>query len=135
MAEFLPEGSLSRIISSTHSSLNLYETLLGLPPEHFPNSALFWDVVVLTTADDRQKHAFEAQIQVKKSRGEIPLVDFQIIADPPGPKIGNGGSTLWVLKRYSALELDAWLGIHVFVKLVYFSKQIKVERKNEKARC
>ena len=99
MAGFLPEDSLSRIVSSTRSSLNLYESLLGLPREDFPDSTLFWDVIVLSTADEHQKHAFEAQIEVKRRRGEIPLVDVQIIADPPGPKIGNGGSTLCVLKR------------------------------------
>ena len=91
--------SFSRIESSTHSSLNLYEQILGLSREHFPASVFaFWDAIVLTTADQRQRRAFEAQIAAKRKRNQLPLVDVQIVADPPGPKIGNGGSTLWVLK-------------------------------------
>ena len=103
MATLLSEDAISRIVSSTHSSLDLYEKLLGLPRELFPESLCFWDAIVLTTADERQRVSFETQIQVKRRRKEIPLIDIHVIADPPGAKIGNGGSTLWVLKWYHVI--------------------------------
>ncbi|OWF43785.1 fucose-1-phosphate guanylyltransferase-like [Mizuhopecten yessoensis] len=54
----------------------------------------FWDVVVITAGDDAQKEAFEAQLDSKFSRKELPLdCPIHVVADPPGPKLGNGGST------------------------------------------
>lgn len=55
----------------------------------------FWDVVVITTADEDQKIIFDAELQDKLKRNELPLnLPIHIISDPPGPKLGNGGSTL-----------------------------------------
>ena len=49
----------------------------------------FWDVVVLTTADEDQKAVFEEQVKQKLERKELPLgVPIHVVADPPGPKIG-----------------------------------------------
>lgn len=54
------------------------------------NNCVFWDVVVLTTADDAQKRVFELQIESKKKRNELPLnLPIYVVADPPGPKIGK----------------------------------------------
>ncbi|RUS20665.1 L-fucokinase-domain-containing protein [Jimgerdemannia flammicorona] len=59
----------------------------------------FWDVVVITACDDVQKQAYELQVQQRIKDGEIPMfVKYHVIADPPGPKIGSGGSTFIVLK-------------------------------------
>lgn len=54
----------------------------------------FWDVMVITAGDDDQKDAFVAHIESKLSRKELPLdCPIHVVADPPGPKLGNGGST------------------------------------------
>ena len=55
----------------------------------------FWDIVVITALDEGQKHAYDIQLRSKLSRGELPLgVEYHVFYDPPGPKIGNGGSVL-----------------------------------------
>ncbi|CAL1593811.1 unnamed protein product [Knipowitschia caucasica] len=60
----------------------------------------FWDVVVITAVDERQRDAYELQIQEKTERKELPLgIDYKVISDPPGCKIGNGGSTLCTLQH------------------------------------
>ncbi|XP_077440323.1 fucose-1-phosphate guanylyltransferase [Vanacampus margaritifer] len=60
----------------------------------------FWDAVVVTAVDERQKDAYELQIREKMDRKELPLgIQYKVFSDPPGCKIGNGGSTLHVLER------------------------------------
>uniref|UniRef100_A0AAY4BE73 GDP-fucose pyrophosphorylase domain-containing protein n=1 Tax=Denticeps clupeoides TaxID=299321 RepID=A0AAY4BE73_9TELE len=62
----------------------------------------FWDLVIVTAADEEQRAAYEVQISEKLCRNELPLgIPYQVFADPPGPKIGNGGSTLY---SFSHLE-------------------------------
>ncbi|XP_072536877.1 fucose-1-phosphate guanylyltransferase [Salminus brasiliensis] len=62
----------------------------------------FWDLVVITAADEDQRAAYELQIREKCSRKELPLgISYHVIADPPGYKIGNGGSTLHSLQILS----------------------------------
>lgn len=59
----------------------------------------FWDVVLITTADKPQQEAFELQVEEKKKRAELPLdLPIHIVTDPPGIRIGNGGSTLTCLE-------------------------------------
>ena len=61
---------------------------LGKPKEEF--SVAFWDVVVLTTADEDQKEAYELQITEKLNRKELPLgIPYHVYSDPPGPKAGK----------------------------------------------
>lgn len=49
----------------------------------------FWDVVVLTAVDSKQKSVYEKQLEEKFGRNELPLgIPFHIVADPEGPKIG-----------------------------------------------
>lgn len=59
-----------------------------------------WSVVVITTADEAQRQAFEQQIKDKYERRELPMdLPILVVADPPGPsRIGNGGSTLTALE-------------------------------------
>ncbi|MBN3276551.1 TNI3K kinase, partial [Polyodon spathula] len=63
----------------------------------------FWDIVVITAADKKQKLAYEQQIAEKLRRKELPLwVKYHVFADPPGVKIGkycNGGSTLYSIQH------------------------------------
>lgn len=67
-------------------------------------SSRFWDVVVLTASDDDQKTAFELQLRAKLERREIPTgVDYLVFADPPGPKIGCGGATMYAVSRLTEI--------------------------------
>ncbi|XP_030061456.1 fucose-1-phosphate guanylyltransferase [Microcaecilia unicolor] len=69
----------------------------------------FWDIVIITAADKQQELAYQQQISEKIRRKELPLgVHYNVFADPPGAKIGNGGSTLYALQRLEALYGDKW---------------------------
>ncbi|XP_040262640.1 fucose-1-phosphate guanylyltransferase [Bufo bufo] len=72
----------------------------------------FWDVVVITAADKIQELAYQRQIADKVARKELPLrVRYHVFSDPPGPKIGNGGSTLCALRCLQQLypaDLDSY---------------------------
>nr|CAB3246990.1 fucose-1-phosphate guanylyltransferase-like [Phallusia mammillata] len=60
----------------------------------------FWDVVVVTAADEPQKNAFQKQIEQKLKSKELPTFSsYLVICDPPGYKIGNGGATMLVLEE------------------------------------
>jgi len=72
-----------------------YHQLLIHPEIHAKD---FWDVVVITAIDEVQQRYYEHQIDQKKRRGEIPSsVKYHVVPDPPGVKVGCGGSTLVVL--------------------------------------
>ncbi|XP_059678066.1 fucose-1-phosphate guanylyltransferase [Gavia stellata] len=76
----------------------------------------FWDVVALTAADAQQALAFRQQLAEKLSRRELPLgVRYHVFEDPPGPKIGNGGSTLHVLRCLEDLYGDKWTSFIVLL--------------------
>uniref|UniRef100_A0A6U5AX03 GDP-fucose pyrophosphorylase domain-containing protein n=1 Tax=Hemiselmis andersenii TaxID=464988 RepID=A0A6U5AX03_HEMAN len=66
----------------------------------------FWDVVLITAADETQAFLFEEQLRDRKQRGYLPASsEYRVISDPPGPKIGNGGATLialnWLRSKYT----------------------------------
>lgn len=53
---------------------------------------------MITTADEIQRDAYQSQIDAKKEKKELPInLEIYIVSDPPGPKLGNGGSTFTVL--------------------------------------
>ena len=63
----------------------------------------FWDVVVLTAADDEQARAYREQVRWRQELGQIPAsCAYHVVPDPPGCKIGNGGATLVVLDHLRA---------------------------------
>ncbi|XP_066499787.1 serine/threonine-protein kinase TNNI3K isoform X1 [Hoplias malabaricus] len=63
------------------------------------NPGEFWDLVVITAVDEDQRVAYKLQIREKCDRKELPVgVSYHVFADPPGYKIGNGGSTLHSLQ-------------------------------------
>ncbi|XP_007426558.1 fucose-1-phosphate guanylyltransferase [Python bivittatus] len=69
----------------------------------------FWDVVVITAVDKKQEIAYQKQLSEKLKRKELPLgVGYHVFADPPGPKIGNGGSTLHALRCIEEHYGDKW---------------------------
>lgn len=76
----------------------------------------FWDIVVLTAVDEDQRNAYEIQIKEKLGRKELPLgVPYHVFADPPGHKIGNGGSTLYSLEHLQTLYGTALSGLRVIL--------------------
>lgn len=91
---------------STADKLKLFESIRGKEVANTP----FWDIIVITALDQSQRDAYDIQLQSKLSRGELPLgVKYHVFYDPPGPKIGNGGSVLVtigdLLKIYNEVEL------------------------------
>ncbi|XP_037625326.1 fucose-1-phosphate guanylyltransferase [Sebastes umbrosus] len=76
----------------------------------------FWDVVVVTAVDESQREAYELQIRDKVERKELPLgVHYQVFSDPPGSKIGNGGSTLFALQQLSDIYGEALSRLRVIL--------------------
>ncbi|KAM6398118.1 fucose-1-phosphate guanylyltransferase isoform 1-T1 [Pluvialis apricaria] len=76
----------------------------------------FWDVVAVTAADAEQARAYRQQLAEKLGRGELPLgARYHVFVDPPGPKIGNGGSTLHVLRCLEELYGDQWTSFIVLL--------------------
>ncbi|NXK53461.1 FPGT guanylyltransferase, partial [Chauna torquata] len=60
--------------------------------------------------------AYRRQLSAKLGRGELPLgVRYHVFVDPPGPKIGNGGSTLHVLRCLENLYGDKWTSFIVLL--------------------
>lgn len=58
----------------------------------------FWDVVLLTASDHDQAESYRAILQNKLASNMLPsCCEYQVIHDLPGPKIGNGGATLYAL--------------------------------------
>ncbi|XP_014748037.1 PREDICTED: fucose-1-phosphate guanylyltransferase [Sturnus vulgaris] len=75
-----------------------------------------WDAVVLTAADAEQASAFREQLQEKLRRGQLPGgVRYLVCADPPGPRIGNGGSTLHALRCLEEQYGDQWTSFTVLL--------------------
>ncbi|XP_015726375.1 fucose-1-phosphate guanylyltransferase isoform X2 [Coturnix japonica] len=76
----------------------------------------FWDLVAITAADAEQERAFRLQLAAKLRGGELPLgVRYHVFVDPPGPKVGNGGSTLHVLQCLQNLYGDKWTSFIVLL--------------------
>ncbi|XP_006130459.2 fucose-1-phosphate guanylyltransferase isoform X1 [Pelodiscus sinensis] len=76
----------------------------------------FWDAVVITAADQKQQLAYEQQLSEKLKRKELPLgVHYHVFVDPPGPKIGNGGSTLHVLQCLEEMYGDTWTSLTIIL--------------------
>ncbi|XP_019621842.1 PREDICTED: fucose-1-phosphate guanylyltransferase-like [Branchiostoma belcheri] len=98
----------NKVAGSTKERLQRLEELRGKPIGSVP----FWDVVVITALDSQQKQVYELQITKKLQGGQLPLgVKYLVFADPPGAKIGCGGSTLEVLyqlRQQYGKELDNW---------------------------
>ncbi|KAK2841520.1 hypothetical protein Q7C36_013099 [Tachysurus vachellii] len=84
----------TQLEKSTKEKLDKFNRLRGA--EVKPGE--FWDLVVITSLDEEQRCSYEVQLKEKILRGELPLCVYHVFADPPGGKIGNGGSTLHVLQ-------------------------------------
>eukprot|EP01052_Picozoa_sp_SAG31_P047233 SAG31_NODE_9365_length_1289_cov_1.726891_2_plen_191_part_01 len=79
-------------------SLKKYE----LYKKQAENDVCDWDTIVITAADTAQKKAYEDQITLAQENKTLPsseAVDWVVVADPPGAKIGPGGATMFVLSE------------------------------------
>jgi galactokinase/mevalonate kinase-like predicted kinase len=57
-----------------------------------------FDIVLITAASDRQAEAFRRLIARRQEGGLYPReIAFEVVADPPGGRVGTGGGTLWAL--------------------------------------
>jgi galactokinase/mevalonate kinase-like predicted kinase len=64
-----------------------------------------FDVVLITASSERQAGAFRTLIARRQTHGLYPReLTFEVVADPPGGRIGTGGGTLWALERLLAQQ-------------------------------
>ena len=99
----------AKIGSYMRSLLGKYEQLRGNSPSEI--GLAFWDLVVISAGDESQEEWYKAQLELKRESGDLPKVPYLCIADPPGPRIGSGGSTLHILTRLKkdfGVEMDSW---------------------------
>lgn len=60
----------------------------------------YWDLIVITAINEKQKKCYEIQIENKKKEKKFPLnFPYLVISDPEGNKIGTGGSTLNAINK------------------------------------
>ncbi|XP_043820359.1 fucose-1-phosphate guanylyltransferase [Dromiciops gliroides] len=101
-AEARPDMALRE---AARSKLQKFERLRG----QVVKAGEFWDVVVITAADEKQERAYRQQLSRKLQHKELPLgVRYHVFADPAGAKIGNGGSTLCALQCLEEIYGDRW---------------------------
>jgi len=66
-----------------------------------------FDTVLITASSERQAGAFRALLDRRLERGLYPReLAFEVVADPPGGRVGTGGSTLWALDRLVRARAD-----------------------------
>ncbi len=65
------------------------------------SSGQFWDLVVLSAGDESQKELYLKQLEERSLENPPPQKDckFVAIADPGGDRVGDGGSTLHILRK------------------------------------
>ncbi|HVO10039.1 MAG TPA: L-fucokinase [Vicinamibacteria bacterium] len=57
-----------------------------------------FDTVLVTASSEPQAEAFRALIRRRLEHGLYPReLQFEVVADPPGGRVGTGGGTLWAL--------------------------------------
>ncbi|KAM7097509.1 fucose-1-phosphate guanylyltransferase isoform 2-T2 [Molossus nigricans] len=90
---------------ATQRKLQRFSELRGKPVA----AGEFWDIVVITAADEKQELAYKQQLSEKLKKKELPLgVQYHVFVDPAGAKIGNGGSTFCALWCLQKLYGDKW---------------------------
>lgn len=66
-----------------------------------------WDYLILSAANADQARVFETQLQVRARLGRLDqFTHHLVVADPPGCRIGSGGSTVACLLRVLERELS-----------------------------
>jgi len=91
----------AQIGSYMRTLLQSYERMRGRNPHEA--GIPFWDLVVISAGDHSQEEWYREQLNLKQTVGELPLVNYLCVADPPGSRIGSGGSTLHILKKLDSI--------------------------------
>lgn len=77
----------------------------------------FWDCVVISASDEKQRECFQQQLDEKLKKGDIPkTAQYLVVADCPGVALGSGGSTFHILKHLKGL-----FGENLFQKKIWIS--------------
>ncbi|XP_068447437.1 serine/threonine-protein kinase TNNI3K isoform X1 [Clinocottus analis] len=99
-SDSMNQQCVKKLQTATKEKINKFNSLRAR--EVHPGE--FWDAVVVTAVDESQRDAYELQIRQKVDRKELPLgLHYKVFSDPPGSKIGNGGSTLYALQQLDAI--------------------------------
>nr|XP_039250316.1 fucose-1-phosphate guanylyltransferase-like [Styela clava] len=114
--------NIKLIKNQTEERLGRFNKLRGHPDD----PEVFWDYVVLTAVDEAQKESYKLQLEIKLQQKELPLsAEYIVVADPPGPKIGNGGSTMVVLDHlFKTFEDDIWSKKVIIIHAGGFSQRL-----------
>lgn len=107
------DGMFSEVSKEIHEStlkkLQLFDSIRGKDVRKL--DIPFWDMVVITAVDDKQRTAYRLQIDAKVTRGELPNgLIYEIVSDPQGTKIGNGGATLHAIEKLESIHGAEFLG-------------------------
>lgn len=79
------------------------------------NASESWDYLILTAANDDQAAAYEAQIRMRRERGQLNQVrEILVAADPQGRRVGSGGSTVQCLLEVLRREAETGQSITDF---------------------
>lgn len=66
-----------------------------------------WDYIILTASNEEQAATYRFQIEKRLKNDELPKsVNYAVLSDPDGKRIGSGGATLNVLKYISVHSGD-----------------------------
>uniref|UniRef100_H2YSF0 Uncharacterized protein n=1 Tax=Ciona savignyi TaxID=51511 RepID=H2YSF0_CIOSA len=76
---------IAKVNAETRERFQDFDALRG---KH-ASAGEFWDLVVITAADHKQREAYEVQISSKLKANELPTsAEYVVVEDPPGYKIG-----------------------------------------------
>ena len=60
-----------------------------------------FDTCIITASNEGQAEVFRTLLSKRVDQGLYPReIDFRVVADPPGGRVGSGGGTLWALIQY-----------------------------------
>ena len=107
----IPMASPEELAPMQKRKFERYNAILADERANTEGGSAFWDVVLITAADEEQAEAYRELLKWRFSLGFIPVSpDYHVLRDPPGPKVGNGGATLVALDflraQYGADKID-----------------------------
>ena len=76
-----------------------------------PGAQQGWDICVLTASDERQAEMYRCQLDWRREAGLLPAgMQFLVIPDRGGRRIGSGGATLNALAQVAELVAESEVG-------------------------
>jgi fucokinase len=67
-----------------------------------------WDICVLTASDERQAEMYRCQLDWRREAGLLPAgMQFLVLPDPGGRRVGSGGATLHALAQVAGLVAES----------------------------